>query len=76
MNATKFINCPHCGLDLEILEINCKIFRCGVYKNTFKQIYQHLNKKECDALKSKDLIYGCSKPFYYDGSVLKIIDYI
>ena len=28
-----------------------------------KQIDPHLKKEECDRLKSKNLIYGCGKPF-------------
>jgi hypothetical protein len=46
-----------------IEELNCKIFRCGIYKNNFEQIDPHLNKEECDRLYNNGLIYGCSKPF-------------
>jgi hypothetical protein len=59
------IKCPHCELEIIIYknEINCAIFRHGVYKDTGIQIGQHSSKKECDELKIKDLIYGCGKPF-------------
>jgi hypothetical protein len=57
------IQCPHCDCDILITKINCKIFRHGVYKNTFKQINPHLDKDSCDKLIKNDLIYGCGKPF-------------
>jgi hypothetical protein len=57
------IKCPHCDSDILINKINCKIFRHGVYKNTFKQINPHLDKDNCDNLIKNDLIYGCGKPF-------------
>jgi hypothetical protein len=58
-------NCPHCTntITVSISELNCKIFRCGVYKDTYKQIDPHLNKKECDKLFIENKIFGCSKPF-------------
>ena len=27
------INCPHCNFEMEIEELNCCIFRCGILKN-------------------------------------------
>lgn len=57
------INCPHCNQMIEIIELNCKIFRCGIMKKNFKQIDPHLCKDDCDKLKIKDKIYGCGKPF-------------
>ena len=57
--------CPHC--DGVVLvpkgQLNCKIFRHGVYKKNNKQIDPHLNKEECDRLFKEGLIYGCGKPF-------------
>ena len=59
------VKCPHCGLYIQILEkeFNCKIFRHGIYKKTFRQIDPHLPKILCDALKERNLIYGCGKPY-------------
>ena len=64
-NEYIYISCPHCSLTIMVYnkELNCKIFRHGIYKKTGKQIHPHLNKKGCDLLKKKDLIYGCGKPF-------------
>jgi hypothetical protein len=58
-----FIECPHCHQLIEVLELNCRIFRCGVYKSTFKQIDPHLPKDQCDELALCGEIYGCGKPF-------------
>jgi len=60
-----FIKCPHCQGDIIVskTEINCGIFRHGIYKNNYQPIDPHLPKNECDRLVSNDLIYGCGKPF-------------
>ena len=57
--------CPYCSLqvEVEIKNINCGIFRHGVYKKDLKQIPPHLKKEKCDELFQKKLIYGCGKPF-------------
>ena len=68
------INCPHCDMPIIIEELNCGIFRCGIYKDTFKQVDPHLSKEECDKL--GDTIYGCGKPFQYRNNVISKCDYI
>jgi hypothetical protein len=57
--------CPHCHINIVAMknEINCLIFRCGQFKKTGENIPPHMSKIECDRLKLRDLIYGCSKPF-------------
>lgn len=57
------VTCPHCQIPVEILEINCAIFRHAIYKDTFKQIDPHLSKERCDYLIKTDQVYGCGKPF-------------
>ena len=32
------IECPHCKIMIEIIELRCRIFRCGIMKNNFTQI--------------------------------------
>lgn len=58
-----FVNCPHCNLITEILEINCAIFRHGIYKNNFQQMHPHSPKEICDHAIQNNLIYGCGLPF-------------
>jgi hypothetical protein len=75
-------DCPHCNQRIEVKknEINCKIFRCGIYKNNHNPIPPHTSKNECDRLKNSNLIYGCSKPFEFvtidNVNSVKICDYI
>jgi hypothetical protein len=74
--------CPYtdCNIGIEIIEINCAIFRCGIYKDSNTQINPHLSKDECDALKKEDKIWGCGRPFQLvtkDGNCTLIqCDYI
>jgi len=57
------IECPHCKQKCEIIELNCCIFRCGIFKHNLEQIHPHLPKPQCDELAERGLIYGCGKPF-------------
>ena len=62
---TLILKCPHCDNYVYIhkSELNCHIFRHGIYKHSFKQIDPHMKKEECDYLSRNKLIYGCGKPF-------------
>ena len=55
--------CPHCQTLVEIVSINCAIFRCGILKQTGEQIPPHAPKAECDRLAENQLIWGCGRPF-------------
>ena len=57
------IECPSCKQMIEVVEINCQIFRCGIYKANYQQIDPHLPKLDCDQLVENSLIFGCGKPF-------------
>jgi hypothetical protein len=70
------VECPHCDVWIEILEVNCAIFRCGILKDTGEQINPHLPKKECDDLKKEDKIWGCSRPFKYEGGKAVVCEYL
>ncbi len=59
------ITCPNCH-DITIVkrnQLNCLIFRHGVFKHNFTPIDPHLSKDLCEQLLSENKIYGCSKPF-------------
>ena len=76
-----FVLCPHCDQACEIVELNCCIFRCGIYKNTMQQLDPHAPKVVCDGLVAGDQIYGCGKPFKVvsdaSGALVAVIcDYI
>jgi hypothetical protein len=77
METELIINCPHCDQLIIIEKLNCRIFRCGLYKHNYIQINPHLNKNICDELASNNLIYGCGKPFRIDDNNKALIcDYI
>ena len=57
------VQCPHCGGDVIIEQLNCKIFRHGIFKKDGKQINPHASKEDCDKWLEKELIFGCGKPF-------------
>ena len=59
------LKCPHCNEYILTYkkDINCKIYRHGVYKNNNKQIDPHSSKEICDKLFKEGKIYGCGKPF-------------
>jgi hypothetical protein len=69
------VTCPHCQVPIIILELNCRIFRHGVFIDTSQQIPPHLSKIECEKIKEK--IYGCGKPFRINNENIAVIcDYI
>jgi hypothetical protein len=68
------IICPHCNISIIVEEVRCGIFRCGIYKETFKQVDPHLSKEECDKL--GDTIYGCGKPFQIKNDEVTKCEYI
>ena len=73
------VSCPHCSQLIEIVELNCCIFRCGMYQENGEQLPPHLPKIECDRLAENGLIYGCGKPFLVkleEEYVAIVCDYI
>lgn len=63
MKKEFIVICPNCDEPIIIEKIRCGVFRHGVYKKNNKNIHPHTNKKKCDELVRKKMIYGCGKPF-------------
>ena len=59
-----FLNCPHCDGTIEVLEneVNCGIFRHGIYKSG-APVPPHSPEHVCRDLLKRDLLYGCAMPF-------------
>ena len=82
MEPFMILSCPHCESSVIVAssEINCGIFRHGVYKSTFQPIDPHLPKNQCDQLVQSDKIYGCGKPFRIrktnEETIIEICDYL
>jgi hypothetical protein len=70
--------CPHCyGLiEVELQQVNCGIFRHGIFKNTGEFVPPHSTKSECDEYVYTDIIFGCCKPFKIKDDNAEICDYI
>ena len=76
------LTCPHCngGIIVEQNQLNCGIFRHGVYIVNMQQISPHMPKHECDRLIQTNQIVGCGKPFRVmdspNGKVAVVCNYI
>ena len=70
------VHCPHCGGEIQILELNCKIFRHAVYKDTHKQLNPHASKELCDYVVKNGLVHGCAKPFKVENGKAVVCDYL
>jgi hypothetical protein len=74
--------CPSCQGTIIVAhhELNCRIFRHGVYKHNGEQVPPHCPKEECDRLVAANAIDGCGKPFRVEGhgetAVAVVCDYI
>lgn len=73
-----WFRCPHCEGDIIVShnEVNCKIFRHATYKKDGKFIGPHTPKAQCEQLLKGKKVHGCAKPFWFDGSVVKVCGYI
>jgi len=81
MDTKLVVQCPHCKYPVLIEELNCRIFRHGVFKINGKQIDPHAPKLSCDFYVKNRLILGCGKPFQIipnqdDTFIAVICDYI
>jgi hypothetical protein len=64
-NKEIIITCPHCSNIIIIYkkDINCAIFRHGVFISSLEQIDPHTSKILCEKYIREKKIYGCGKPF-------------
>lgn len=61
--------CPNCQGLVEIIEVNCGIFRHAIYKDG-NPVNPHMTQAEYE--KNKDKILGCGLPFqFFNGSLVK-----
>ena len=65
--------CPHCQGAVWVEQLNCKIFRHGIFKQTGKQIPPHASKADCDKWFEQGEIWGCGKPFQIDENSKAIV---
>jgi len=70
--------CPHCAgtVTVEAKQLNCKIFRHAIFKADGKQVPPHASRANCEMWVEKNLVWGCGKPFRFDGKNATKCDYI
>lgn len=73
---TNIVICPHCNELIIIDQINCGIFRHGIFIETKQQIDPHAKKIDCDFYLQNNMIYGCGKPFkiIWENNTIKAIE--
>ena len=73
-----YVTCPHCALYCQIpsAEINCKIFRHAVMKSTMAFVDPHASKEVCDKWVEDGVVWGCGRPFWFDGVTIEACGYI
>ena len=73
-----YFQCPHCKIMCQVhkSDIRCTIFRHAVYKKDLSFVNPHATKEECDMWIQKREVYGCGKPFKFDGEKVEICGYI
>lgn len=62
-NDHLIVICPHCEDFILIEQLNCCIFRHGIFIKSGKQINPHASKELCDYYINNNKIYGCGKPY-------------
>ena len=66
------MNCPHCSLGIELVEVRCGILRCGIYKlknGKIKQLPKHAKRERIEHLRCQ-IIIGCGNPIKYSDNKL------
>ena len=79
MDSFHFFICPHCQGHIMVhhTELNCRIFRHGVYRDSGEPISPHTPKEVCDRLIVENRIEGCGKPFRITEDMKVVVcDYI
>jgi len=82
MSSFIYLSCPHCEGQIQVntTEINCGIFRHGIYKKNWTGLNPHETKSECERLVRTGEVFGCAKPFrlVYENREVRVerCDYI
>ena len=73
-----YFPCPHCNALCQVnkSDIRCTIFRHAVNKEDCSFVNPHASQEECERWVSNGEVYGCGKPFKFDGNTVEICGYI
>ena len=64
---TLTMECPHCGVSIQLIEINCGILRCGIYQlknGKIRQLPKHGSKHKIHNIKEKYGKIKLGSPIY------------
>jgi hypothetical protein len=75
VDGVHYFACPHCGVAISVEVVACGIFRCGVLKNG-QPVPPHADRATCERLVKQGKVWGCAKPFKFDGRVVVECDYV
>lgn len=73
-----YFKCPHCELLCQVprSEIRCTVFRHAVFKKSGEFVPPHAEKEECERWIREDLVWGCAKPFRFNGKMVEVCGYV
>ena len=73
-----YFACPHCNTMCQVhkKDIRCTIFRHAVYKKNLSFVDPHATETQCSKWIEDDVVYGCGKPFKFDGESIEKCGYI
>jgi hypothetical protein len=70
MTEILIYECPWCSTSIQIVAVNCNVYRCGQFKDTGDQLPPHMPEKESEEL--KESYWGCGKPItLQNGQLVK-----
>lgn len=69
------VTCPHCNHQVEIVSVNCNVFRHALYKDG-SPFNPHASKEVCENAVLNGLVHGCAKPFTLENGVAIKCEYI
>jgi thioester reductase-like protein len=64
---------------VKVSELNCTIFRCGIYVADGKQISQHMTRDAAMALVKSGLVIGCGNQYqivYHNNPNKDLVHYV
>jgi len=70
--------CPHCNLMVQVPEsfIKCTIFRHAIDKSTGAFMDPHATRQVCDNWVATGQVWGCGRPFKFNGRSVEKCNYI
>jgi len=73
-----YFPCPHCNAICQVNknDIRCTIFRHAVNKKDCSFVNPHASKEDCERWVLNGEVYGCGKPFKFDGTKVEICGFI